>query len=257
MTRPQAPSDRRTRSTTPAGCRSRRHPCCSPTSMPAHPAGLASGRVSDPSFLVVAPGACRSGRHASALDSRDRGVTRAVAVAIPGSRSRQRSTSSSRVASAPVGNFSPSPASAGPPAASASARSWLPGLWAITMADDTPVDTCRSRSRSCAAPAPDGRHARSGSRGRPPARQDGRQRLAGPQRRGAQHHRRPNLRGCQVGRQDFGGSPAPRRQGPVGIGKAGLVPAGLGMAEQPEALHSGASVVAVRVPGALGMRRAS
>jgi hypothetical protein len=126
-------------------------------------------------------------------------------------------------------------------------------LWAITMADDTPVDTCRSRSRSCAAPAPDGRHARSGSRGRPRARQDGRQRLAGPQRRGAQHHRRPNLRGCQVGRQDFGGSPAPRRQGPVGIGKAGLVPAGLGMAEQPEALHSGASVVAVRVPRSLGM----
>jgi hypothetical protein len=59
-----------------------------------------------------------------------------------------------------------------------------------------------------------------------------------------------------VGGQDFGGAPAPRRQGPIGIGKAGLVPAGLGMAEKPEALPSGASVVAVLVPGSLGMRRA-
>jgi hypothetical protein len=81
------------------------------------------------------------------------GVTRAVAVAVPWSRSGQRSTSSSRPASAPVGNFSPSPASAGPPAASATARSWMPGLWAMSMADDTLLGRRRSRSRSCAAPA--------------------------------------------------------------------------------------------------------
>jgi hypothetical protein len=77
---------------------------------PAPPAGLAASRVSDRGFLVshqrpaLLP-------HASGMDSSDRGVTKAVAVAVPWSRSRQRSASTSRVASAPVGNLSPSPAS--------------------------------------------------------------------------------------------------------------------------------------------------
>ena len=65
---------------------------------------------------------------------------------------------------------------------------------------------------------------------------------------GGSRHRRPDIRGRQVGRQDFGGSPPPRRQGSVDIGKAGLVPAGLGMAEQPEEPQSGASVRGI-VPG--------
>ena len=83
-------------------------------------------------------------------------------------------------------------------------------------------------------------------------REDGRQGLAGPERGRAQDHARPDVRDGPVGRQQLRGPPTPRRQRPVGIGKARVVPAGLGVAEQPEALHSKGSVVAVREPGLHG-----
>jgi hypothetical protein len=130
----------------------------------------------------------------------------------------------------------------------------MPGLWAISMANDALFDTCRSRSSSCAAPAPCSGPLHPDLEGVPERGEDGRQCLAGPERRGAQHHRRPDVRGGQVGGQDFG-SPALQHQWPVGIGQAELVPAGLGMAEQPEALHSGAS--GRGVPESLGIRKAA
>ena len=195
--------------------------------------------MSDPAFLGRhtrrVPLFCG---HASALDSRERGVTTVVAVAVPWSRSGQRSTSSSRPASAPVGNFSRSPASRARPRPARAPGPGCPGCgrsaWPTTPCRHTsePVQQlCRS--------GPVQRPLDPDLEGVPERGEDGRQCLAGPQRRRAQHHRRPDVRGGQVGRQELGGSPAPRRQGPVGIGKAWLVPAGLGMAEQPEALHVG------------------
>jgi hypothetical protein len=52
------------------------------------------------------------------------------------------------------GELVPKPGQHGPPVASARARSWMPGLWPISIADDTLLGRRWSRSRSCAAPAP-------------------------------------------------------------------------------------------------------
>jgi len=176
-----------------------------------------------------------------------------VAVAIPWSRSRQRSTSSSRVASEPVGNFSPSPASAGRPRPAQAPGPGSPGCGrslSPTTPRSTPVGADPGvvllRPRTGATLDPDlegvperGRMAASVSRVRSDEEHNttvGRTSTAARWAARTSAARRP-----------------PRRQRPVGIGKAWILPAGLGMAEQPEALHSGASVVAVRVPRSLGM----
>jgi hypothetical protein len=189
-------------------------------------------------------------RHVSTTDSRDRGGDQGGGGGRPGVEVGPAFDVELEGGQRAGGELLPEPSQHRPTTGQRQGQVLMPGLWAITMADDTRLGRRRSRSRSWAAPAPYSARSIRISRASPSA---GRTAPGVSQVRSDEEHNTTAGRTFAASRWAARSSAARPPRGARGrpaSGTPGLVPAGLGMAEQPEAHHSGASVV-----GPLGCRR--